>query len=100
MLKVDGKTSPSSALLKTVEEAKAWRRQGTSTQAHPCGTCAMMPRQLGGVVNDRLIVYGTKNLRVVDARIFPMIPKGPITSSVYAIAERAVDIIMEDLGIS
>lgn len=57
----------------------------------------MMPVEMGGVVSDRLVVHGTKNLRVVDASIFPIIPKGPITTSVYAVAERAVDLIKEDL---
>lgn len=32
---------------------------------HPVGTAAMMSRELGGVVDDKLIVYGTSNLRVV-----------------------------------
>jgi choline dehydrogenase-like flavoprotein len=80
-----------------LDDAKAWTKQGTHPQYHPCGTCAMMPYEMGGVVNDRLVVHGTTNLRVVDASVFPMIPKGPITSSVYAVAEKAADIIKEDL---
>jgi choline dehydrogenase-like flavoprotein len=58
----------------------------------------MMLIDMGGVVRDRLLVHGTENLRVVDASISLMIPKGPITSSVYAIAGRAADIIKEDLA--
>jgi len=61
------------------------------------GTCAMMPKELGGVVNERLMVYGTNNLRVVDASVIPLVPRGNIQSTVYAIAERAADIITEDL---
>ena len=34
---------------------------------HPVGTASMLPRVDGGVVDDRLVVYGTKNLRVVSA---------------------------------
>ncbi|KAM0431005.1 hypothetical protein ACHAPT_005639 [Fusarium lateritium] len=33
------------------------------------------------------------NLRVVDASVFPLIPRGNILSSVYAVAERAADVI-------
>ena len=57
----------------------------------------MMPETLGGVVNDQLVVYGTKNLRVVDASIIPLIPRGNIQSSVYAVAEKAADLIKRDL---
>lgn len=34
---------------------------------HPVGTVSMLPREDGGVVDERLLVYGTKNLRVVSA---------------------------------
>jgi choline dehydrogenase-like flavoprotein len=93
-----GKMFP--AKLNNLEDAKAWAKEGSGTQYHPCGTCAMMPRERGGVVNDRLLVYGTTNLRVVDASIFPMIQKGAFASSVYAVAEKAADIIKQDLNVS
>ncbi|KAK9243602.1 GMC oxidoreductase-domain-containing protein [Lipomyces tetrasporus] len=71
-------------------------KRNTVTFNHPCGTCAMMSFDLGGVVDDRLRVYGVNGLRVVDASVFPMIPKGFIQSSVYAVAEKAADLIKED----
>ena len=60
---------------------------------HPAGSCAMMPVELGGVVDDQLRVHGTNNLRVVDASIFPLEPSGNIQATVYAVAERAADLI-------
>jgi choline dehydrogenase-like flavoprotein len=63
---------------------------------HPAGSCSMMPIELGGVVDDHLRVHGTNNLRVVDASIFPVEPSSTIQASVYAVAERAVDLIRED----
>ena len=59
------------------------------------GTRSLLPEKLGGVVNE-LTVYGSPNLRVVDASIFPMIPRGNIQASVYAVVERAADIIKEE----
>ncbi|KAI2776689.1 hypothetical protein F4815DRAFT_449116 [Daldinia loculata] len=35
----------------------------------------------------------TENIRIVDANIFPVIPRGNILSLVYAVAEKAADII-------
>jgi choline dehydrogenase-like flavoprotein len=53
----------------------------------------MLPKEKGGVVDEKLVVYGTRNLRLVDASIFPLIPRGNIISTVYAVAEKAADII-------
>jgi choline dehydrogenase-like flavoprotein len=62
--------------------------------AHPSGTAAMMPQKLGGVVDAELRVYGTQGLRVVDASIFPLIPSTHLQATVYAVAEKASDIIL------
>jgi choline dehydrogenase len=78
---------------KTLEEAKEFTRKNTVTEYHPVGTCAMLPKEKGGVVSDELRVYGTANIRVVDASIFPTHVQGNIVSLVYAIAEKAADII-------
>jgi len=81
------------ALPKTLEEAKDFVGRNTATQYHQVGTCAMLPREKGGVVSDELRVYGTSNVRVVDGSIFPMNVQGNLVSLVYAIAEKGADII-------
>jgi choline dehydrogenase len=58
------------------------------TDFHPVGTCSMMPRELGGVVDQELRVYGVKNLRVVDGSIIPMLPSANTCQPIYAIAEK------------
>jgi len=77
----------------TLEEAKNYVHRNTVTEYHPVGTCAMLPREKGGAVSDELRVYGTSNVRVVDASIFPTHVQGNIVSLVYALAEKAADII-------
>lgn len=49
------------------------------------------------VLDSRFRVRGTKGLRVVDASVFPRIPGFFIVSAVYMIAEKASDVILEDL---
>ena len=66
---------------------------GQPTFAHPCGTAAMVPKELGGVVASDLLVYGLSKLSVVDASIMPIIPATHLQATVYAMAEKAADII-------
>jgi choline dehydrogenase-like flavoprotein len=63
---------------------------------HPTGTCAMLPRAQLGVVDPRLVVYGTRNLRVVDASVFPVQVSAHIQTAVYGVAEKAAEIMIED----
>ena len=64
-----------------------------ATLMHVAGTAAMMPRELGGVVDPKLKVYGIQGVRVVDASIMPLIPACHLQATVYAVAEKAADII-------
>ncbi|KAI4183950.1 MAG: hypothetical protein L6R41_005061 [Letrouitia leprolyta] len=65
---------------------------------HVVGSNAMLPRDQGGVLNPRLKVYGTQNVRVVDASIVPLHVRGNTVSLTYAIAEKAADIIKQDIN--
>lgn len=80
----------------TLDNAREVVRQRQISVFHPCSSCAMLPRELGGVVDDRLRVYGTRGLRVVDASVFPLEPLGNIQTLVYAVAEKAADMIKAD----
>ena len=55
----------------------------------------MMPRKLGGVVNEDLLVYGAKKLRIVDAGIQPTLIGATTCQIVYAVAEKIADRILE-----
>ena len=60
---------------------------------HPVGTAAKMPEELGGVVDEDLLVHGVQRLSVVDASIMPTLIGGTTQFTVYAIAEKAADLI-------
>jgi choline dehydrogenase-like flavoprotein len=96
LLKVDHRVPQEAGSLYDIDAAKRIAKDRLWTSYHPSCTCAMMPEVLGGVVDDRLVVHGTRNLRVIDASVFPMIPQGNIQTTVYAVAERAIDFIKED----
>jgi choline dehydrogenase len=59
---------------------------------HPVGTCAMGDTA-ASVVDSELRVHGISGLRVADASVMPSIPSANTAATVYAIAERAAEII-------
>src|SRR5207302_9677042 len=65
----------------------------------PVGTCAMggdsrlAASKLTSVVDPELRVRGVERLRVVDASVMPVVPRGNTNAPTIAIAERAADLI-------
>lgn len=94
------RAQPGEARVDTLEKAKSYIRETALTDNHPVGTCAMLPREKGGVVDNRLRVYGVQRLRIVDSSIMPLIPRANVQTSVYTVAEKAADIIKEDHGLT
>ncbi|KAH0345211.1 glucose oxidase, partial [Aureobasidium melanogenum] len=70
-----------------------WLKSVYRSNYHYISTAAMMSKELGGVVGDDHLVYGTANVRVVDASVIPFQVSGHLASTLYALAERAADII-------
>ncbi|KAF2800211.1 GMC oxidoreductase [Melanomma pulvis-pyrius CBS 109.77] len=98
LLKPNGRCNhPAAFLEKDLEKAKAFVKLGSTTNWHSCGTCAMAPQDSGGVVDEGLRVYGVKNLRIVDANVFPLIPQSNLQSLVCAVAERVSDLIKREI---
>lgn len=80
------------------EVLRDWLIDNTITDWHPVGTCAMGGRDgaKAGVVDERLRVYGVKGLRVVDASVMPLHISAHPQATIYAIAEKASQMILED----
>ncbi|KAJ7196084.1 alcohol oxidase [Mycena pura] len=74
--------------LKTDVDINAFLRQSLGSSFHPVGTVGMLPQKDGGCVDPSLKVYGTANLRVVDASIIPVLISAHLQATLYAIAEK------------
>jgi choline dehydrogenase len=73
---------------------RAYLRWNLSTYAHPGGTCRI-GTDAEAVVDADLRVCGVSGLRVADASVMPSAPSANTNATVYAIAERAADLIHE-----
>jgi choline dehydrogenase len=67
-------------------------RRTVGSYYHPAGTCRMGTGN-DAVADPQLRVRGISGLRVADASVMPVIPNAPLAATVYAIAERAADLI-------
>ncbi|TCD66632.1 hypothetical protein EIP91_001099 [Steccherinum ochraceum] len=81
------------------EAIRAFVRRNVTTSWHSLGTCAMMPREQGGVVDPQLNVYEVAGLKVADLSIAPSNVGANTYSTVCAISEKAAIILAEDLNI-
>ncbi|ODO09253.1 hypothetical protein I350_02853 [Cryptococcus amylolentus CBS 6273] len=73
------------------EDWKNWIEDGFASVHHPIATCSMMSQDLGGVVGSDLKVYGTENLRIVDASVLPIQFSAHLSATLYGLAENAAD---------
>jgi choline dehydrogenase-like flavoprotein len=78
-------------LLPSDENVENWlvkQNKLFASNAHQVGTAAMMPRELGGVVDAELLVYGTRGLSVADCSVIPLIPGAHTMATAYAVGEK------------
>ena len=81
--------------MRTDEDILEFVRNDGVTIFHPVGTCSMGPGSKD-VVDERLRVYGTAGLRVVDASIMPLLVSGNTNAGAIMIGEKAADMIRAD----
>lgn len=78
------------------EQLAADARRRTELLYHPVGTCAM-GTGADAVVDPELRVRGVAALRVADASVMPQITRGNTNAPTIMIAEKAADMILEDM---
>ncbi len=86
------------AAAETDAEILDWVQHRAGSIFHPVGTCAMGPTtDPMAVVDTRLRVHGVQGLRVVDGSVMPRIVSGNTNAPIIMLAEKAADLIREDL---
>jgi choline dehydrogenase len=75
------------------EDLEADLRRRLMLIYHPVGTARMSDTEPDAVVDSQLRVHGLEGLRVVDASIMPLIPRGNTNAPTMMIAERGADLI-------
>jgi choline dehydrogenase len=81
------------------EDLLAFARAYGQTTYHPCGTCRMGPDgDPMAVLDPQLRVRGLDGLWVADASAFPDMVSANINATVYAVAEKASDLIRDTIG--
>ena len=85
-------------LFPDLEAARTYIRRTASGAHHYTSTCAMAPRNRGGVVDERLRIHGCRNLRVFDASVIPLSPRANTQAVVYDFAEHGATIIQDDIS--
>ena len=79
----------------TDEDFVEHARTHTQTLYHPVSTCAMGTGE-DAVVDPQLRVRGVEGLRVVDASVMPVVPRGNTNAPTIMVAEKAADLIRSD----
>lgn len=74
------------------EQVREYVRSKMETLYHPVGTVAMGGGE-DAVLDPDLRVRGVAGLRVVDASVMPVVPRGNTNAPTIALAERASDLI-------
>jgi choline dehydrogenase len=70
-------------------------REFAIASQHLVSSCRMKPREEGGVVDQRLKVYGIEGLRIADGSVFPGMVASRPQATVVMIAERCADFIRQ-----
>ncbi|KAL2812413.1 GMC oxidoreductase-domain-containing protein [Aspergillus granulosus] len=94
----DGEVIPGAKLPyeATLEQWAEYVKENFRANWHAVGTCSMMSRELGGVVDATAKVYDTEGLRVIDGSIPPTQVSSHVMTIFYGMALRIAESVLED----
>ncbi|KAF2865019.1 GMC oxidoreductase-domain-containing protein [Massariosphaeria phaeospora] len=98
----DGPSGDVQDIVYTAEDDKViedWVRSHVETTWHSLGTAKMGPREDKGVVDRNLGVYGVEGLKIADLSIPPLNVAANTMNTAVAIAEKAAELIIKELGL-
>lgn len=77
----------------TDDEWLTYVQENLNSGYHSVGSASLLPKESNGVVDTNLKVYGTKNLRVVDLSVLPLLISAHTQPAAYAVGELAATLI-------
>ncbi|OGE54160.1 hypothetical protein PENARI_c006G11044 [Penicillium arizonense] len=94
----DGETIPGNNLAynATLDDWVDYVKQNFRANYHGVGTCSMMTKELGGVVDAAARVYDVEGLRVIDGSIPPTQLSSHVMTVFYGMAEKISEAILSD----
>ncbi|KFA69923.1 hypothetical protein S40285_03906 [Stachybotrys chlorohalonatus IBT 40285] len=85
-------------LFPNMDTARKYVNRTASGSSHYTGTCAMMPREIGGVVDHKLRLFGCPNLRVCDASVMAIGPGVAFKTAIAGVAEMGAAFVKQSLS--
>ena len=82
----------------TDDEIDDYMRRVAVTSLHFSSTCPMGTDESNGVVDQKLMVFGFKNLRIADTSVFPKSVSAHTMAPVLMVAERCADLVKARWG--
>ncbi|CAI7589920.1 unnamed protein product [Penicillium glandicola] len=94
----DGETIPGNNLdyNATLDDWVDYIQQNFRPNYHGVGTCSMMAKELGGVVDASARVYGVESLRVIDGSIPPTQVSSHVMTVFYGMSEKISEAVLAD----
>ncbi|MBK8026153.1 MAG: GMC family oxidoreductase N-terminal domain-containing protein [Chloroflexi bacterium] len=80
--------------VKTDDDIRQFVRSRADSYHHQSGSCKMGLDEMA-VVDPTCTVYGTSNVRVADASVFPFVPSGNCHAAIMMIGEKVAEMIKQ-----